>query len=90
MIKVLKPGGLLAISTPNLVWWPVVKAATMAKVRPFDGLENFSTWRGLKRTFGKKGSRSSRSAAFICFRSSSVSTGSQPGPTGIARRSEAR
>ena len=55
MIKVLKPGGLLAISTPNLVWWPVVKAATMAKVRPFDGLENFSTWRGLKRTFGEEG-----------------------------------
>jgi hypothetical protein len=51
---VLKPGGFLALSTPNLVWWPLVKAAAMARLRPFDGLENFSTWRSLSRTFEKE------------------------------------
>jgi 2-polyprenyl-6-hydroxyphenyl methylase/3-demethylubiquinone-9 3-methyltransferase len=48
MANVLKPGGYLAVSTPNKLWWPVVKAATILKARPFDGLENFSTFRGIQ------------------------------------------
>jgi len=28
MIAVLKPGGYLSLSTPNLLWYPVVRAAT--------------------------------------------------------------
>lgn len=55
MIKVLKPGGYVSISTPNIVWWPVVKVATIAGLRPFDGLENFSTWRGLRKTLRDQG-----------------------------------
>lgn len=55
MVKVLRPGGYISISTPNVVWWPVVKAATVAGLRPFDGLENFSTWKGLRKTLGKEG-----------------------------------
>jgi len=50
MAGVLKPGGLLSISTPNIVWHPVVQAATRLKLRPFDGYENFSSWSGLRRT----------------------------------------
>ncbi|MFD1152113.1 class I SAM-dependent methyltransferase [Saccharothrix hoggarensis] len=48
MAGVLKPGGHLAVSTPNLVWSPVVKLATRLGLRPFDGFENFSTWRSLR------------------------------------------
>jgi 2-polyprenyl-6-hydroxyphenyl methylase/3-demethylubiquinone-9 3-methyltransferase len=55
MARVLKSGGFLAVSTPNLLWWPVVKVATMAKLRPFDGFENFSTWRGLRCAFENEG-----------------------------------
>lgn len=50
MAGVLKPGGYLAVSTPNVVWYPVVRAATLCKLRPFDGFENFSSWSGIRRT----------------------------------------
>ena len=50
MASVLKEGGLISISTPNIVWQPVVRAATRMKLRPFDGYENFSSWRGLRQT----------------------------------------
>jgi 2-polyprenyl-3-methyl-5-hydroxy-6-metoxy-1,4-benzoquinol methylase len=50
MLAVLKPGGLLSLSTPNLVWQPIVRAATRLKLRPFDGYEHFSSWASLRRT----------------------------------------
>jgi 2-polyprenyl-3-methyl-5-hydroxy-6-metoxy-1,4-benzoquinol methylase len=50
MAGVLKPGGWLSVSTPNLLWNPVVKTATLLKLRPFDGHENFSTFAGIERT----------------------------------------
>ena len=55
MAEVLKPGGYLALSTPNIVWNPVVRAATALRLRPFSGHENFSSWRGLRRTLGEGG-----------------------------------
>ena len=55
MAAVLKPGGILSLSTPNIVWAPVVKAATLMGFRPFDGYENFSSWWGLRRTFAECG-----------------------------------
>ena len=55
MIAVLKPGGILSLSTPNIVWSPVVKLASWTRLRPFDGYENFSSWRGLRRTLNAGG-----------------------------------
>ncbi|MEA3212630.1 MAG: 2-polyprenyl-6-hydroxyphenyl methylase / 3-demethylubiquinone-9 3-methyltransferase [Chthoniobacter sp.] len=55
MAEVLKPGGYLALSTPNIVWNPVVRAATALRLRPFTGHENFSSWRGLRRTLKDAG-----------------------------------
>ena len=55
MARVLKPGGRLALSTPNPLWYPVVKLATAAGLRPFDGLENFSTFASLRRTLEEEG-----------------------------------
>lgn len=49
MLGLLKKGGVLSISTPNLLWSPVVKAATWLKLRPFDGYENFISWREIRR-----------------------------------------
>jgi 2-polyprenyl-3-methyl-5-hydroxy-6-metoxy-1,4-benzoquinol methylase len=57
MAGVLKPGGYLALSTPNVLWSPVVRIATLAKVRPFDGLENFSSFRQIRDTLRKCGIR---------------------------------
>ena len=44
MAKVLKPGGLLSLSTPNRIWQPVVHLATQLRMRPFDGYERFLSW----------------------------------------------
>jgi 2-polyprenyl-3-methyl-5-hydroxy-6-metoxy-1,4-benzoquinol methylase len=55
MIAVLRPGGYLSVSTPNVVWWPAVRFATATGVRPFDGLENFSSWRSIRRAITRAG-----------------------------------
>jgi len=55
MAGVLKPGGYLAVSTPNIVWYPFVRAATLLKLRPFDGFENFSSWRSIRKALGACG-----------------------------------
>lgn len=48
MVKVLKTGGHLVLSTPNTVWSGVVRAATVLRLRPFDGFEKFSSWSSLR------------------------------------------
>jgi 2-polyprenyl-3-methyl-5-hydroxy-6-metoxy-1,4-benzoquinol methylase len=53
MAGVLRPGGYLALSTPNVLWRPVVRMATLTRFRPFDGLENFSSFRRIRRTLEK-------------------------------------
>lgn len=50
MVMVVKPGGFLSISTPNVLWKPAVKLATFLRLRPFDGHERFSSWRSIRRT----------------------------------------
>ena len=55
MIRVVKPGGFLSISTPNVLWRPIVQTATMLRLRPFDGHENFSSWQSLRRVFQSSG-----------------------------------
>ena len=48
MLAVLRPGGYLSLSTPNVVWSPVVKLASAVGLRPFQGLENFSSWSSIR------------------------------------------
>jgi|SRR6516162_1103734 len=55
MLTVLKPGGLLSLSTPNMFWYPIVSFATRMKLRPFTGLENFSTFDTLGTTIRNSG-----------------------------------
>ena len=49
MSMVLKPNGFLSLSTPNLLWSPAVKTATLLRMRPFDGYENFTSWPSMRR-----------------------------------------
>ena len=55
MAVVVRPGGYLAVSTPNVIWSPVVRIATALKLRPFEGHENFSTWRSVRETMRAAG-----------------------------------
>jgi 2-polyprenyl-6-hydroxyphenyl methylase/3-demethylubiquinone-9 3-methyltransferase len=49
MAALVRPGGWLAVSTPNILWYPVVRAASLVGARPFDGHENFSSFRSIRR-----------------------------------------
>lgn len=55
LIGVLAPGGYLALSTPNIVWQPLVRAASAMRLRPYDGFEHFSSWAGLLRAVEHSG-----------------------------------
>ena len=41
--RVLKVGGHLVLSTPNWLWQTPVRLASALKMRPYNGLENFTT-----------------------------------------------
>ena len=66
-LRVLKPGGYLSLSTPNLLWYPVVRAATVLGSRPFDGLENFSSGWGLRGVIEEAGARVVREKGLHLF-----------------------
>ena len=41
MLRVLKPEGILILTTPNRLWWPVVRLSQILKIRRFQGNEYF-------------------------------------------------
>lgn len=55
LVRVLAPGGTLVITTPNRVWHPAVSIANALNVRPYKGLENWVTWRELRRWLELRG-----------------------------------
>jgi 2-polyprenyl-3-methyl-5-hydroxy-6-metoxy-1,4-benzoquinol methylase len=67
MVQVVKPGGFLSISTPNILWSPVVKLATALRLRPFDGHENFSSWASMRRTLEAAGANIERESGLHLF-----------------------
>jgi 2-polyprenyl-3-methyl-5-hydroxy-6-metoxy-1,4-benzoquinol methylase len=55
MTKVLKPGGFLSLSTPNILWQPVVRSASALNLRAFSGYENFSSWNSISKAMKQNG-----------------------------------
>lgn len=47
--RVLKPGGILILTTPNKLWFFSIWIANKLKLRPYDGFENWISWQTLKR-----------------------------------------
>ena len=50
MMRVLRPGGVLFLTTPNLVWRWSVSLAELLRVRRFEGIENWLSRPALRRT----------------------------------------
>ena len=55
MATVLRPAGYISVSTPNWLWYPVVRAATILRLRPFDGLENVSSFARIREALNGEG-----------------------------------
>jgi malonyl-CoA O-methyltransferase len=53
--RVLKPGGKMVLSTPNKFWYWSLLIAEKLKLRPYQGLENWSGYNQLKKEAIKAG-----------------------------------
>jgi SAM-dependent methyltransferase len=50
MARVLRPGGVLALTCPNRFWYWSCWLANRTGIRPYKGLENWPSWAGLRRS----------------------------------------
>jgi len=53
--RVLKPGGVIVVTTPNKLWYFAIYLAQLFKLRPYQGLENWVSPFKLRSTFEKNG-----------------------------------
>jgi 2-polyprenyl-6-hydroxyphenyl methylase/3-demethylubiquinone-9 3-methyltransferase len=55
LARILRDNGVLVLTTPNRVWQAAVRGASMLRLRPFRGLENFVAWGELERACSAAG-----------------------------------
>jgi ubiquinone/menaquinone biosynthesis C-methylase UbiE len=55
LFRVLKPGGTIVLSTPNAFWHWSLRIAHFLKLRPYQGLENWSGYVELQKDFQNAG-----------------------------------
>ena len=55
MLRVLRPGGVLFLTTPNLLWRWSVGLAELLRIRRFEGIENWLSRPALRRTIVESG-----------------------------------
>ena len=55
IFRVLKPGGIMVLSTPNRFWIFSLRIAELFKLRPYQGLENWTSWFRMKQYVKKAG-----------------------------------
>ena len=47
LCRVIKPGGTLALTTPNQKWFFALVIANILRIRKYKGLENWSSWKAI-------------------------------------------
>ena len=47
LYRVIKPGGTLALTTPNQKWFFALVIANILRIRKYKGLENWSSWKAI-------------------------------------------
>ena len=52
MLRILKPGGNLVLTTPNRLWSPLLKASSALQIRKFRGREDFLFPRQIRKLVG--------------------------------------
>jgi len=57
LYRLVKPGGQLALTTPNRLWQAPVRAASRVGLRPYDGYENFLSPSRLRRVLDGAGAQ---------------------------------
>jgi 2-polyprenyl-3-methyl-5-hydroxy-6-metoxy-1,4-benzoquinol methylase len=55
LFRVLKPGGVMVLTTPNKIWYFAIWIANTLKLRPYRGLENWTGWHEMKRNLRRIG-----------------------------------
>ena len=55
MGRILKPGGVMVLTTPNRIWHFAVVLANLFKLRPYEGYENWTGWFRLKKWLKEAG-----------------------------------
>lgn len=53
LIRIIKPGGFLILTTPNKKWQFIVRLASFLKLRNFNGIENFLGFKQLEKILEK-------------------------------------
>lgn len=64
MARVLKKGGVLALTVPNNRWHFAVSVGNALKLRPYQGYENWVGWGQLKKELEKNGLRVEKQLGF--------------------------
>jgi ubiquinone/menaquinone biosynthesis C-methylase UbiE len=62
--RVTRPGGLIVMTVPNQRWHFAVAFANRFKLRPFEGYENWLSWRDVRGVLGGAGARIERMRGF--------------------------
>jgi ubiquinone/menaquinone biosynthesis C-methylase UbiE len=67
LFRVLKPGGSMVLTTPNKVWYFAILVANTFKLRPYQGLENWTGWYEMKRKLQRIGFTDIRQSGIHLF-----------------------
>lgn len=57
LARVVKKGGILIITVPNIIWHPAITIANFLKLRPYEGYENWVGWNDIKKWLTERGFR---------------------------------